>query len=56
MNNFARNTINEISSSNESLIPKFEWHGCMSKKRQPNLYNMVMFSLSKTILLIRMGT
>jgi hypothetical protein len=46
--------VDEESGRNESLISKFERHGCSCQERKTNFNDMSMFSLNNTILLVRM--
>jgi hypothetical protein len=55
-NNLTSKAIDQIDSSEKSLIPKLQWHGFISKERQTNLDNMSMFALSWIILLMCMRT
>jgi hypothetical protein len=54
LNNFVREAINQIDSSEKGFIPKLKRHRGKSKNRQANFYNMPMFALSRTILLVSM--
>jgi hypothetical protein len=45
-----------VNSSKKSLIPIFQWHRCIGKKRQTDLDNVSMFALGRTILLMCMWT
>jgi hypothetical protein len=49
-------SVDKIDSCGEGFIPEFEWHGGLSKKCESNLYNVVMFPLCKSILLVGMRT
>jgi hypothetical protein len=53
---FTGKAIDEMNGSKKSLIPIFEWHGCICKKGQTNLNNVSMFALSRAILLMCMWT
>jgi hypothetical protein len=55
-NNLTRKAIDQIDSGEKSLIPKFQWHECISKERQTNLDSMSMFALSWIILLMCVRT
>jgi hypothetical protein len=52
---FARQHVNEIGSGQECFIPKFEWHGCISKKSKAYFYNVAMLAFCGSILLMSMG-
>jgi hypothetical protein len=56
MNNKCGKTIYEEGSSQEGFILKLERHGCMGKKGQTNLNDMLMFPFSRPILLISITT
>jgi hypothetical protein len=56
LNDFARETIDEIDRCKKSFVPKLERHGSIRKKRETNLDNMSMFTLSGAILLMCMRT
>jgi hypothetical protein len=49
-----RQSIDKIDNRNKSLIPKFEWHGCMGEKREANFDNVSMFLFRGSILLVSM--
>jgi hypothetical protein len=48
-------TVYEVGGNKENLVPIFQWHGGLSKKGKTHLHNVVMFTLSGTILSMHMG-
>jgi hypothetical protein len=44
--------IDKKGGSEVCFVPKFQGHASLGKKREPNLYNVAMFTFCATILLM----
>jgi hypothetical protein len=56
VNNFARKQVNKKGSSEKGFIRKFERHGGISKQGKAHFNDVMVFSFSRTILLMSMRT
>jgi hypothetical protein len=53
---FGGSSVDKIGGCKKCLIPIFQRHGCMGKECQAHFNNVAVLSLSRSILLMSVGT